>query len=232
MWSPKAAETMPKGYTVKPKLMDRWSSPRRIAAMGTKVDHYIILDQNNIPQDVRADSMTPYCFFTDGKPSVQERRKFTAAERRALNKDPETYLPPIIRVNDMAAFPLTVKTAQAFGIGLVKSIDIKQQTFDLHWYSNDIEDIHGAFKPVWIRDDDSWYCDDAREHPSHRPMMTSECYPAPITQSCIGDTGFCLLDDGRLPFTVLQNISDNKKFKWKLPTEFTENQQTDIVAVR
>jgi len=232
VWSPKAAETMPDGFSVKPKLMDRWSLPRRIAAKGSRADNYVIIDGMGIPQNVRADSMIPYSFFTDGKPSVPERRKFTAEERKRLRRDPQAYLPPILRPGAMAAFPLTIENEQAFGIGRVTGKIDSSETFNLHWFSNEGEDIYGSFRPVWLRNDDSWYCRNKPEHHTHRPMMTSDCYGGQITQDNIGDSGFELLMDGKIPFEALRNISENPNFDWKLPREFTDKPDTDMVAVR
>jgi len=232
VWSPKAAEPLPDGYSRKPKMLDRWSLPHRIIAKGDRPDYYIIKDDKGEEQDIRSDSMTPYHFFTDNKPSVSARRRFTKHERKLLRINQDTYLPPLLRHSLLAIFPLTIKNQPAFGVGKVIGNNEEENSFDLHWYSNDHDDVHGSYMPVWMTLEGKWYCKDTSNHPSHRPMTTGECYPAPIRQKDVADVGFSLMVDGRIPFRVLQRISNNTEFKWKLPATYTEEQHTAQVAVK
>jgi transposase InsO family protein len=230
VWAPSSAERLPEGFMVKPKLMDRWSLPHRIVATGDRPDHYIIEDHTGQLTDVRADSMTPYTFFTDNKPSVPPRRKFTTEERRILRRS-GGYLPPKLEKGAFAVFPLTINDKHSFGVGKVVGLNAQRGGFDLHWYSNDTDNVLGSYQPVWTKAEQKWYTGDQKEKQAHKPMLTSEYYHKAIRQQDIADAGFQLLDDGRLPYDVLRHIHDHKDYKWKLPKEMLDPHDNPMITV-
>ena len=159
-FAPRTAETLPDGMARKDKMLDRWSEPKRVIEKLGSSGRFIVQDCNGNIEDVIADSMIPYEFYYDGKPSIASRRRFTAAERKILRQNPEAYLPPIIRVGDLVAFPLTMADrSDGFGIGriLQESRNGRIPEYDAQWYSNDSESLSGPFLPCWIDDQKKWY---------------------------------------------------------------------------
>ena len=115
----------------KPKLLDRWSLPRKIVAQGRRTDNYVVQDDTGKLEDIRADSLTRYRFFRDGKPSIPSRPKFTRHERKMLRSNPRAYIPRHIQNNDLVTFPLTIGQKPAFGVGRAVSV-LPTGAWDVH----------------------------------------------------------------------------------------------------
>jgi len=217
VWEPKT-EILAKHMMDKPKLKDRWSLPVRVLAK-TSEDSYVVRDQHGELTDVRADLMTPYRFYFDGKPSIPSRLRITPLERRALNRNPETKcVLPRVRVGELVVFPLSNPDGTAgFGIGKALSFDEKAG-WNLHWYSNDAEDCTGPLYPCFqsFGGSPSWYAG-VRRDTRDTPLETYLTYPSPITRDVIAATGFQLQPDHRTPLSVLRQIASHPRYEWKTP---------------
>ena len=221
LWSPKTAEVLPKSIMDKPKLKDRWSLPMRIIAKNGP-DSYILRNSAGGLVDARADLLTTYQFYYDGLPSVPSRPRFSKDERRALNKDSKTYIPPPIQQGSMVVFPLTMRNGlPGFGVGKATR-QSPDGTWNLHWFSNTHEDLLGPFRPCYrtstLSQPLQWYAAERRQA-SHQPFTTEHFYPGVISQRDAADVGFRLLPDGRLPPRVLSHIQSHPRYEWKAPVE-------------
>jgi len=219
IWAPKAAEVLPKGVYNKPKLLDHWTLPHRIVAI--RNDSLVVRNSDGKVRDVDTDSVIPYRFYYDGQPSIPSRRGFTAQERRELNKDFKSYLPPDLQKGQMVTFPVTMKNGSAgFGIGKALSHDSKGQ-WNLHWYSNDKETLLDPFTPCWLDINKHWYCGPQR-HKDDAMMTTNDYYKGPLTQDHFADTGFNLLTDGSVSNAVLRRIEKHPRYKWSSPLNISD----------
>ena len=227
-YAPKT-EITPQGVSNKPKLRDRWSHPRMVVAKGRK-NTYVIQDANGKLYEVRPDLMVPYNFYFDGKPSIDSRPRYSAAERRAIRSNPLAYRPRIAVVGDLAVFPMSLDDDDAFGVGRVVTIDA-DGNMNFHWYGNVTDNLFGTYEPLWMRPDRSWYPGPSAVHPNDWAVLTSEYLDGTITQADLADVGFDL-EDGRLPYAVIQRVSDNNNYGWCLDDAELSASSTSGVAPR
>jgi len=219
-YAPKT-EITPSGVSAKPKLRDHWSHPRMIIARGLR-NTYIAQDANGKVYEVRPDIMVPYRFFSDGKPSIDSRPRYSAAERRAIRTNPMAYQPRVAVIGDLVAFPMSLEDDDAFGIGRVTDIDA-DSNINLHWYGNETDNLFGTYHPLWMRPDRTWYPDAHARGPDDWAVLTTDYFDGAITQSELADVGFHL-ENNRLPREVLQRISDNPHYGWCLDDDDTPRQ--------
>ena len=214
-FAPKTAEVLPDNMSRKTKMLDRWSEPKRIISEGKGEGYFIVQDAYGNTDDVRADSMIPYEFYYDNKPSVSTRRRFTKHERKALRGNPTVFLPPRIRPNAMIVFPLTMNDGTAgFGVGRAKTeIKGKPGEWDAQWYSNTEESLSGPFRPCWMTTQGTWYTGD-QKNTHDVPLMTSQHYQGVITQDRVADVGFELNAEQALDDDVLQHVENHTRFQW------------------
>ena len=222
-FAPRTAETLPDGMARKDKMLDRWSEPKRVIEKLGSSGRFIVQDCNGNIEDVIADSMIPYEFYYDGKPSIASRRRFTAAERKILRQNPEAYLPPIIRVGDLVAFPLTMADrSDGFGIGrILQEIHSgRMPEYDAQWYSNDSESLSGPFLPCWIDDQKKWYAG-KRKCVNDIPMRTNQYYVGIIRQDRVADVAFELDAESFLPGEVYIHMERHQHFRWRRTKQTT-----------
>ena len=196
-------------------MLDRWSEPKRIISEGKGEGYFIVQDAYGNTDDVRSDSMIPYEFYYDNKPSVSTRRRFTKHERKALRGNPTVFLQPRIRPNAMIVFPLTMNDGTAgFGVGRAKTeIKGKPGEWDAQWYSNTEESLSGPFRPCWMTTQGTWYTGD-QKNTHDVPLMTSQHYQGVITQDRVADVGFELNAEQALDDDVLQHVENHTHFQW------------------
>ena len=213
-FAPKSAEVLPKDVPNKQKMMDRWSLPGVVVAKGDR-GIYIIRDADGKLTNERANTLRRYRFFKDGLPSVPQRRKFTKEERAKRNaalKRPKVAQP---KQGQLVCFPMEMKRGPGFGIGKVLKIK-KDGTFNLQFYSNDVESLRGAFRPCWLNTAGHWYAGE-RKSPTHREMTTDDFFPGPIRKHLLAAVNFKLMEDYRVPMPVLRAMSEHPDFQWSLP---------------
>ena len=217
LYSPKASEPLPQGMFRKKGLVDQWSPPAQIVSHGKTGGYYIVRDHNGHLQDVRADSMVSYRFYTDGLPAMPPRPRFTKEERAILAKNPEQFVPPDITRGSMVVFPMTMADGTP-GFGVGKALEqLEDSSWQCQWFSNQEESLYDVFLPCWLDPQGRWYAGEQRRRDD--PLTTKNIYPGKIKKRNVADVGFQLLPNHHLPNQVLMRIAQHDKFEWTLPPD-------------
>ena len=228
-YAPKSAEVLPKDIPLKKKMMDRWSLPQVIVAKGDN-GLFVVRDINGKLSNVRADAMRKYRFFRDGLPSLPPRRKFTAEERKERNKAAKKKKVPDAKIDDMICFPMEMSKGKGPGFGIGRVIEIASDgSYNAQFYSNDTESLYGTFRPCWLDSTKKWYCGEKRSNKDN-PLTTAEYYPSRLRQRLFAAVGFQLMEDDKLPQSVMNAMSEHPDYQWSL-RNYDDDEHSDVESL-
>ena len=210
------AEKLPGYMTRVTKLLDKNAGPYRIircVGIGPRRKYVVLNDVADAEEVYQPSRLILYTPWMDSLPSIPARRGFTSSERRTLQAQQDKYLPPSLSPGLLTVFPRTMPDGSpGFGVGRVLD-EREPDSWNLHWYGNDEEELLGTYRPCWVKRNNQWYAANGKTCPTHKAMTTRDWYKWNICQDRCADVGFTL-HNHLLPDIVLERISQHRRFGW------------------